>query len=293
MEKKEKPNRKKKGNILSTVVIVIAAAVFCVSAIQLVRIMLNYHESNQEYSSLSDDYTRPSSGSSEPEKPTASSDESSAAVSAADSQKETWNLDANGNLIEDAAPPITVNWTSLQKINPDIIGWIYVEGEKRISYPVLHSDDNAFYLHRTFRRENRFAGSIFMDYHNKKDWSDPNTIVYGHNMRNGSMFGRLKFLDDKQKYREHPFFWILTPKGNYRYHIFAIYHAKVNSEAYTLFSANGPEFLKWEKAMQAHSEVGNSVPLAENDKTVMLSTCTSDKSKRCVVIGKCVSTARP
>lgn len=291
--------KKKKGKTLSTVILVIAAVVFCISAIQLVRIVMNYHESNEEYSTLSNDYTKPASKPDEPEQPSASSAENvtsqpaGTASAPAESKSETWNFDANGNLIEDAAAPISVDWASLQKINPDIIGWIYVEGEKKISYPVLRTGDNAYYLHRTFRKENRFAGSIFMDYHNKKDWSDPNTIVYGHNMRNGSMFGRLKFLDDEQKYREHPFFWILTPKGNYRYHIFAIYHAKVNSEAYMLYSANGPEFLQWEKNMQAHSDIRNSVPLSENDKTVMLSTCTSDKSKRCVVIGKCVSTAKP
>lgn len=289
--------KKKKGKVLSTAIIVIAAVVFCVSAVQLARIILNYHESNEEYSTLSDDYTKPSPESGEPETPKTSSTENvtcnPAGTTSAASAGATWNLDANGNLIEDATPPISVDWASLQKINPDIIGWIYIEGEKKISYPVLHAEDNEYYLHRTFRKEHRYAGSIFMDYHNEKNWADPNTIVYGHNMRNGSMFGRLKFLDNEQKYREHPFFWILTPKGNYRYHIFAIYHAKVNSEAYTLFSENGSEFLDWEKTMQSHSEIQNNVPLSEKDKTVMLSTCTSDKSKRCVVIGKCVSTARP
>lgn len=291
--------KKNKRSVISTVILVVAAVIFCISAVQLARIMLNYHKSNEEYSTLSNDYTEPYSKPDEPEQSSAPSAESEpgrpaeTAPDPAESKDGSWNLDADGSLIEDAAAPISVDWASLQKINPDIIGWIYVEGEKKISYPVLRADDNAYYLHRTFRKENRYAGSIFMDYHNERDWSDPNTIVYGHNMRNGSMFGRLKFLDNEQKYREHPFFWILTPKGNYRYHIFAIYQAEVDSEAYTLFSENGAEFLKWEKTMQAHSDIKNSVPLSEKDKTVMLSTCTSDKSKRCVVIGKCVSTAKP
>ena len=74
---------------------------------------------------------------------------------------------------------------------------------------------------------------------------------------------------------------------------FAIFLTPMDSEVYTLFSQNSNEFLRWERRIQAQSEVKNSVPLSRNDKTVILSTCTSDSSKRCVVIGKCVSSKRP
>ena len=112
-------------------------------------------------------------------------------------------------------------------------------------------------------------------------------------MKNGSMFGMLKFLDDQSAYEKHPYFWILTPGGNYRYHIFSIFHPSVDSEVYTIYPDGGAEFLAWEQDMQKSSEVENSVPLTENDHTVVLSTCTSDASRRCVVIGKCVSTEQP
>ena len=196
-------------------------------------------------------------------------------------------------LVEDAEPPLTVNFKQLQAINPDIVGWLYVDTQNNISYPILRGEDNEMYLHQTFRKQYLFAGSIFEDYHNNTDFADPNTVIYGHNMKDGSMFGTLKNMNDQEKYDANPYFWILTPEGNYRYHIFAIFTTGADSDTYTLYYQNGPEFLKWEEKMQSQSNVKNEVPLAKSDKAVILSTCTSDSSVRCVVIGKCVSSDRP
>ncbi len=201
--------------------------------------------------------------------------------------------EAPAEVFEDAEPPLEVDWDELAGINPDIVGWIYVDALPEISYPVLRGEDNDYYLHHTFRKEYLFAGSIFEDYHNEPDFSDPNTIVYGHNMRNGSMFNHLKKLNDQAKYDADPYFWILTPKGNYRYHIYCITTAGVNSDFYLLYKENDREFLEWEQKIQAASDVGNKVELTERDKTVVLSTCTSDSSLRVVVAGKCVSSERP
>ena len=186
-----------------------------------------------------------------------------------------------------------VDWDELKSVNSDIVGWIYVEAQSGISYPICQTTDNEYYLHRTFRKEPIFAGAIFEEFCNSPEFSDPNTIVYGHNMKSGSMFGMLKRLKEQSRYDEAPYFWILTPKGNYRYHIYAAFDTPVNSDVYMLFSKQGKEFMEWEQKMQNASEVSNSVPLAEDDFTVTLSTCTSDESIRCVVLGKLVSTARP
>ena len=196
-------------------------------------------------------------------------------------------------LIEDAKPPLEVNFKELQAINPEIVGWVYVDAQDNISYPILRAEDNEAYLHQTFRKQYLYAGSIFEDCHNKGDFADPNTVVYGHNMRDGSMFGTLKNMNDQEKYDKDPYFWILTPDGNYRYHIFSIFTTGAESDTYNLYFHNGPEFLEWEKKMQSQSNVKNDVPLSKSDKTVILSTCTSDSSMRCVVIGKCVSSDRP
>lgn len=275
MEELDKKKQKKGMGAVSTLILVLALCVFCFAGFKLLSILRDYRSSNDEYEELTEDFTQKTGTDS-----TAGRDAGGAPS-------------PPGDLIEDADPPLTVDWADLKAVNPDIVGWIYVDGEKGISYPVCRAEDNDYYLHRTFRKEQRYAGSIFMDYHNQGDWADPNTIVYGHNMRNGSMFGTLKFLYDQAKYDKDPYFWILTPQGNYRYHIYAIFRTKVDSAVYTLYSQNGPEFLDWEKHIKEGSGVQNEVPLTEQDKTVVLSTCTSDQSERCVVIGKCVSSVKP
>lgn len=282
-------NKKKSRSVPSTVILIVAVAVFCFAAFRLVSILHNYKSSNDEYRKIAESFTENRSTDENGTSDSKGNGSTKSDSGAEDSQSSEMARD----LIEDADPLVSVDWTSLKKINPDIIGWIYVDGEKTINYPVLKAKDNDYYLHRTFRKEPRYAGSIFIDYHNHGDFADPDTVIYGHNMRNGSMFGTLKFLYDQEKYDKNPYFWILTPNGNYRYHIFAIFKTKVNSSVYTLFSQNGPEFLEWEQNLQKASGVKNTVPLTEQDKTVILSTCTTDKSERTVVIGKCVSSQKP
>ncbi|MEE3420380.1 MAG: class B sortase [Lachnospiraceae bacterium] len=286
-DKNDNKKKKKGGGIAQTVLLIVAIAVFVISGVQLLGILKNYQDSNNEYEEIADDFTEPlvTPGISSEVPVSSSAATTDSAAPEAEAVEQTWPA------IEDADPPLAVNFAALEAINSDIVGWIYVDGEPRINYPILHAEDNDYYLHRTFRKEHKYAGSIFMECSNNTDFADPDTIIYGHNMRNGSMFGLLKLLAGK--YESHPYFWILTPKGSYRYHIYAIFKTKVNSSVYTLWPDNNDEFLQWEKNLQKASSVPNNVPLTKDDKTVILSTCTSDKSQRTVVIGKCVSTAKP
>lgn len=111
-----------------------------------------------------------------------------------------------------------VDFESLKKVNEDIIGWIRVNALD-ISYPIAQSTNNDYYLHRTFERVDNFAGCIFMEYQNHSDFSDKNTIIYGHNMKNGSMFGTLRKFYEDEVYEKAPYFWIYTPDKIYRYDI--------------------------------------------------------------------------
>ena len=197
------------------------------------------------------------------------------------------------DLTEDAEPPLVIDWEEQRRINPDIIGWLYVDGMSHISYPILYSGDNEYYLHRNYLREEVFAGSVFMESLNTPDFADPNTILYGHNMADGSMFGSLKFMDTQEAYDAHPHFWILTPRGDYRYRIFSMFFTEVDSDVYLIYTWHGPEFRDWEKRWLEKSDVYTGVPLTRQDRTVVLSTCTSDSTRRFVVFGKCVSSRKP
>ena len=198
-----------------------------------------------------------------------------------------------GDLIEDAEPPMKVDWKEMKELNPDIIGWLYMEAIPQISYAICQSGDNDFYLHHNYLQESEYAGAIFADAINRGDFTDPNTLLFGHNMRNGTMFGSLKFLHTEGRIEKSPYFWVLTPKGNYRYHIFSMFYTPVDSDAYLLYGWNGMEFFDWEQEIRKQSLYENDVPLYPWDKVVYMSTCTSDSSQRFVVFGKCVSTERP
>ena len=267
--------------IIRAILFAAALCVFFYSAYQLYIIYHGYAAADAEYDGLADEFTKPVVKKEPDSTPTPTPEP----VKPEEGQVV--------DIIEDEDPPVEVDWENLKAINPDIVGWLYVDAQDNINYPICHTTDNEYYLHKTFRREYLYAGSIFEECLNSGDFTDPNTIVYGHNMKSGSMFGMLKYLRNQEKYDSAPYFWILTPQGNYRYHIYAAFQTAVDSEVYNIFTARGKEFLEWERRLQAASEVSNSVPLTENDFTVTLSTCTSDSSVRCVVIGKCVSSAKP
>jgi len=275
------------GRLLRILVVLIALAVFCYSAYQLFVILRGYHAAGKEYDELAEAFTEAADA------PGSGDGTSEGETSEGTAEKETGVLLPDEELTEDAAPPLKVDFESLQKINPDVIGWLYVDALPKISYPILRGEDNDYYLHHTFRHEELFSGSIFMEYRNSADFSDPNTIIYGHNMKDQSMFGRLKKLREQKTYDEAPYFWILTPDGNYRYHIYAAYETPLDSDTYTFFYSGGDGLLSWEEKMQGQSEVKNDVPLSGSDHTVVLSTCTGNSEVRCVVLGKCVSSQRP
>lgn len=190
-------------------------------------------------------------------------------------------------------PPIEVDFEILQKINPDIVGWIYVEALENISYPIVKGEDNEKYLHTTYEGTYNFAGTIFIDESNSGDLQDCNTLVYGHNMKNGSMFGKLKkFVSDPETYEKSRYFWILTPNAKYRYEIIAAYTTALNSDTYTLFNNPGAEFLDYLKYMQESSAIETNVGnLSVREKVVTLSTCTGNDATRFVVQGIRVNAA--
>lgn len=128
----------------------------------------------------------------------------------------------------------TIDFEELQKINPDIVAWIRIEG-LGIDYPVVQGEDNEHYLHYTFRGEANVAGSIFLDYRNKADFSDPKIILYGHNMKNGTMFGSLKKYQDESVFQENQIITIYLP-GNreWKFKVQDCRNVPINDSCYEL-----------------------------------------------------------
>lgn len=271
MSRKNKVKKKKTvGDHILTIVLIVAICIFCYAAFNLYHIYTEYKKGTDEYNSISE---------------------------MAVTERDPDQVEEIDQSDEQPVAPVSIDFDSLRSINEDVIGWIYMEALPEISYPVVQGEDNNFYLHQTYEKNYNFAGTIFIDYENKRDFSDCNTLVYGHNMKNGSMFGMLKkYRADETLYNTSKYFWILTPEKDYRYEIIAAYTTSVNSDTYTLFKGPGKEFLEYEKKMFQNSEIRTDATASEanvKDKIVTLSTCTGNQATRFVVQGKRVNAVNP
>lgn len=165
-----------------------------------------------------------------------------------------------------------LNIHALQRVNSEVIGWIYIP-DTNVNHPLLHTKDNSTYLHTTWEGKENSAGSIFMETKCSPSLTDFNTIIYGHNMRNGSMFGKLKQYRDYDHYLEHRYVYIVTGYAIYRYEVFSAYEAGINTDTYRLqFTGHAKR-----KALQHY--IDSSVWEAEltptlDDRILTLSTCT-------------------
>ena len=184
--------------------------------------------------------------------------------------------------------PISVDWNELKKINKDIIGWVYFTGLPQISYPVLQADDNEYYVHRTYdlSSDTSKAGCIFMDYRMADDFSSPYSIIYGHNVRDGSMLSDLAKLKDQTLYDEEPYFWILTPEGNYRYQIFSIFQCHRSADVFQRsFDSWGEDFSKWKNELKLRNSMHGDVELSKDGHVIAFSTCVPNSFDRTIVCG--------
>lgn len=174
---------------------------------------------------------------------------------------------------------IDIDISDLKKENQDIIGWIFFEDED-ISYPVLYSGDNERYLYTSVDNRSSRTGSIFMEAGNKTDFMDLHTILYGHNMKDLSMFGKLRYYyQDEEYYKNHQYFQIVLDGKKYRYQIFG-YEKVLNSDkVYTLFEKNDREFESYIDYLNKISYNNTGVNVSVDDKIVTLSTCTNGEER--------------
>ena len=192
---------------------------------------------------------------------------------------------------EESLIPVSVDiqYDELKKINEDFAGWLYYE-PLDISYPIVRGNDNDYYTHYTFEGEKNSSGAIFMDFLNKTDCSDYNTIVYGHNMRNGTMFGSLKkMLNDSSIQEENPDFYVFTEDKAYMYEIFAVYLTQADSRTYDLIRNEEEQqgFLDYvdETATWRSDKV-----VSASDKVMTLSTCHGlHSNNRTIILGVLVA----
>lgn len=176
-----------------------------------------------------------------------------------------------------------MDFSALQEVNDDVLGWILIPWTK-ISYPVVQGSDNSYYLNHTWRNTSSSVGAIFMDYRCSQDLNDFNTILYGHRMNNGSMFAGLKYYKQKSYYREHPVIYLTTDRGSFQYEIFSVYEGSPSGESYRLGLKNTASKQAFLDAAVEASLYDTGVTPTVNDYILTLSTCTGNgHSKRLIV----------
>ena len=265
--KHHRGRRNKKRNIVSNLILGIAVSVFIFSAYKLIGIYSEYHKGDKEYNNIVEDAIEIQLPKEE------------------ESEKEE----------QEQKPKVhnslKVDFDKLKKVNEDIVAWIQFDEPERINYPIVQGEDNDQYLHTTFEGKKNSSGALFVDVINSGEFADRNTFIYGHNMKNGSMFGQLRKYKTKQYYEQNPYFYIYTPDGKeVKYQIFAVCVVEDTSRSYTRFYNNDEEYLDYLNYLKSIAGYDTGVELTADSKIISLSTCTNvSETQRLLVHGVKVS----
>ena len=186
-----------------------------------------------------------------------------------------------------------VDFGAMTEINGDIIGWLTIP-DTVVNYPVAQTDDNSYYLTHLYDGTYNKTGCLFADYENQADLSDRNTIIYGHNMRDGSMFATLNEYESQEFFDAHKELYLVTPEGGYVVELFAAFTAKpsesgADTSPWCLSWKDDGAYTTWLNAMQDRSVVESDVTVTSGDKVLTLSTCRPGGTERFIVMGKLVA----
>ena len=175
----------------------------------------------------------------------------------------------------------------LSILNKDFRFWIMVDGTN-IDYPVVQSKDNYFYLYKDFYGNKLGSGTIFMDYRNDYK-NDKNTILYGHNMQNNTMFSQLESFKDPEFWNKNNKIRIMDKDKEYVYEVFSAYVIDPGYDYLTTDFNSDEEFMKYLDDVKAKSLNKSDVVLSPDDKVITLSTCSYEfKNARTVVHGRLI-----
>ena len=209
---------KKQKKKVYRILFVISCCAFLICAGLLLSFWWDYHKADEEYRQVAEDAV-------------SVRQEAPSAPSSGQGAQGGGNATAT-DIVEDENPPmLLVDFDELTSINKDVVAWIDFPGQD-ISYPVVQGDDNSHYLRWSINGNSSSSGAIFMDYRNEGVMKDGNTIIYGHNMRNGSMFGLLRRYQEQSHYEEFPYFDVYVPEGAYRCAIICAGRVRPYEESY-------------------------------------------------------------
>lgn len=195
----------------------------------------------------------------------------------------TVKIEANSDL-EEIGASFGIDFDKLEAMNGDVVGWMTINGTA-IDYAILQSYDNDFYLRRSIDKNYSWFGWPFMDYRNSSDFSDSNTVIYGHNIKSGLMFADLQDLQ-AGKYGNNIDIQIYTKDKNRVYKVFSTYVVDPESYYLTTRFSSDESYNEFLNTISSRSTINFNVAVGAPDKILTLSTCTADGTRRIVVHAK-------
>lgn len=249
-ERKHHRGRRIKKNtgtrIISNIILVCAIIIFCVAGFKLLQIGKGYADGRSEYDDVAD-----------------------LAIEYSEEDNK-----------------FRVDFDKLLEINPDTIGWIRFYPEPSIiNYPLVQGKDNDIYLHKTFSANENTLGTIFLDVNCNPELTDRHSIIYGHRMKDGSMFRKLEDYKEKSFWEENPYFYIYTPDGKeITYQIYSTGVVTDTSDTYLLSLENDKQYQEFIDYTLRTAEYDTGVEITIDDQVVTLSTCTASSDEHRYVV---------
>lgn len=250
------------GAIIRIVVFLLFFVVFLFSANQVAQYLLEGHAANSAYDELRRD----------------------GQIKTSSAEK-----DANDDTEQENRKQIvSMDFSEMKEINPDVIGWIKCE-DTVIDYPVLHTDNNDYYLTHLYNNNINARGSIFMDCVNKSIETDRNLVIYGHNMQDGSMFACLNGYKKQEYYEKHPTMMLYTPEGDFLIELICGTIEDGGKVFARYRFANDKDFESYVNQFIEQSTFQSNAQLMPGDHIITLCTCTYENyNARYALIGRLV-----
>lgn len=185
---------------------------------------------------------------------------------------------------EDIQKELTAQVRQLSNEHSDSVAWLYIP-DTNIDYPIMQSDDNDYYAHRATDGSYLYAGSLFMDYRCSSDFSDFNSVIYGHNIGNGTMFADIPNYENEEYFMNHSYGWQTTGDEVWLIGFFAVVRTSDTSGLYLA----DPTFEEWDNQLRNCASIYKEIEVTESDHLLMLSTCTSaEGNNRTILVGKII-----
>ena len=269
------------GKTLYVLLMVMLCSLMLFSAYKVISISLEYNEGEAEYNDIQESFVEDYSTVSIPKRKdeiTESETSSSQDVASPDtavtdtSEPQVTQAPETTAQEDDVLVIPNINSAYLKSVNSDYKGWLYVDGIV-INYPVVQCADNEYYLDHTFYRQKNSNGCLFIDYRLDLEEDNYNTIIYGHAMKTGAMFGLLSRYAWPGFYEQNKHIVYVTEDGPYLITIFSSYTVSTDSNAWRVRFEGEEDYAEWLKSIKGASEVRNSIVPKTTDRIVTLTTC--------------------